>query len=438
MPRSINVLVVDDSALMRRIISRLLETRAGIKVIDTAAGGEEAIKKVRALRPDVVTMDVEMPGLNGVQTVSRLMKECPVPVVMLSGLTTKGARVTMEALAAGAVDFVPKPQKAGGTEQMVAELARKIRVASRVSPKKCPAVPAGPRPAAPAPLPITPGAPGKPAATPAAGAAEPAVKPGAAPSTGTAGPAAGTVAVSPAGKPVATRSQGAPGRAGAAASTLPVKSPLPVPARVPAAPVTPLSKAKLPGQTELVVIGSSTGGPAALQTLLPALPGDLPCGIVVVQHIPKGFSGPMAEHLDRKCKLAVKHAQQGDRVAPGLVLVAPAGYDLTFRKIAGRLTVHLDKGDKPVPPGGFRPSVDGVMSSAAQVAGGRTLGVLLTGMGRDGARGMLAIKQQGGYTIAQDESTSVVYGMPKAAADLGAAEKILPLQNIAAEITRLV
>lgn len=357
MLRQIKVLVVDDSALMRRIITRLLEMQADIKVIATASDGREAIKKVSALRPDVVTMDVEMPGFNGVETVSRLMRECPVPVIMLSAHTTEGARITVEALAAGAVDFVPKPQKTGGVEQMAAALSRKIRVAMRASLKKY--------------------------------------------------------------------------------------SPLPVDRRsVAKTPVTfpkiPPGQRISPGQTKLVVIGSSTGGPAALQALLPALPANLTCGMVVVQHFPEGFSGPMAEHLNRKCKLEVKHAEHGDRVTPGQVLVAPAGYDLIFRNYANRLSVALNKGNKPVPPGGFRPSVDAVMNSAADIIGSKTLGVLLTGMGRDGARGMLSIRRRGGHTIAQDESTSVIYGMPKAAVDLGAAEKIIPLPNIAGEIMRLV
>lgn len=374
MPQPIKVLVVDDSALMRRVITRMLEAQPGIKVIDTAAGGEEAIEKVILLRPDVVTMDVEMPGLDGVETVARLMRRCPVPVVMLSALTTEGARVTMQALAAGAVDFVPKPVKPGGAEKMAEELVRKVRVASRAAVQRCPAPGLKAAPAQPAP-------------------ARPGMRTGPVP---------------------------------------PAPAPIPV-----AAPVPPPPKAA-PGRVELVVIGSSTGGPAALQALLPALPADFPCGVVVVQHIPAGFSGPMAEHLNRRCGMEVKHAATGDKVSPGRVLVAPAGYDLLLRRYGDGLGVYLDEGDKPVPPGGFRPSVDVVMESAARVAGSRAVGVLLTGMGRDGARGMLAIRERGGHTIAQDESTSVVYGMPRAAVELGAAEKVLPLPQIAGELLRLV
>lgn len=362
MRQSIKVLVVDDSALMRRVITRLLETQPDIVVADTAAHGEEAIRKVAALNPDVVTMDVEMPGMNGVQAVSRLMRVHPLPVIMLSSHTTEGARITMEALSAGAIDFIAKPDKST-LDKMAAELARKIRVVYNNARKKT----AAPRPARQ----ITPRGLKK------------------SPPTG--------------------------------------------------APPLPRIEKKISRQAvELVVIGSSTGGPAALQVLLPALPAGFPCGIVVVQHIPVGFSGPMAEHLNRRCALEVLHAGHGDPVLPGRVLVAPAGYDLFFRRTGDRLSVALEKGNKPVPPGGFRPSVDVVMTSAAEVAGSRVMGVLLTGMGRDGAKGMLAIKISSGCTIAQDETTSVVYGMPKAAADLGAVEKILPLAQIAGEMRRLV
>ncbi|WP_027363361.1 protein-glutamate methylesterase/protein-glutamine glutaminase [Desulfotruncus alcoholivorax] len=360
MLRQIKVLVVDDSALMRRIVTRMLEMQSDIQVVDTAVDGEDAIRKVKLHRPDVVTMDVEMPGLNGVETVKRLMQQCPVPVIMLSAYTMEGTSVTMEALAAGAVDFVPKPTKAGDAEKMAADLTRKIRVARRASIGRCQADPAESRVSDYKPKPKT------------------------------------------------------------------------------GATIFDTDDKIASSKIELVVIGSSTGGPAALQTLLPSLPANFPCGVIVVQHIPVGFSGPMSEHLNRKCKMEVKHAGHGDRVMPGRVLVAPAGYDLYLRKYGDRLSVALDKGNKPVPPGGFRPSVDVVMNSAAEVVGNNTLAVLLTGMGRDGARGMLAIRRRGGRTIAQDESTCVVYGMPRAAAELDAAEKILPLHQIAAEIIRLV
>lgn len=350
----ISVLVVDDSALMRRLITRFLEEDGGFKVVDVAVNGEEALQKITIHRPAVVTLDVEMPVMDGLATLGAIMRRHPTPVVMLSAHTREGARATMKALSLGAVDFVAKPTRPGEMEAMVADLKFKLRAAALVSLRKI---------------------------------------------------------------------------------SVPVTSP-----PRPAAKITPAAAAyHNPGRkVELVVIGSSTGGPAALQQLVPVLPAALTAGVVIVQHIPVGFSGPMAEHLDRKSRLRVRHAREGDRVTPGQVLVAPAGYDLTFRGRPGAISVHLDPGSGPVPPGGFRPSVDGVMLSAAENCRDCCMGVLLTGMGRDGAKGMAEIRKAGGHTIAEAESTCVVYGMPRAAVELGAAEKVLPLYEIAREIVKLI
>ncbi|NTW05064.1 MAG: chemotaxis response regulator protein-glutamate methylesterase [Peptococcaceae bacterium] len=354
----IKILVVDDSSLMRLKIMHSLEQEPDFKVIDTASDGEEAIRKIKALRPDVVTLDVEMPVLDGLGTLKRVMSENPVPVVMLSALTTQGARHTMQALALGAVDFVAKPAKIGEMQAMVEDLVVKIRAAAQASIKK-----------------------------------------------------------QQLDKPGITKPGLQSGANEFSSSTR--------------------SVAKL-GKIDLLVIGSSTGGPAALQQIIPLLPADLPVGVVIVQHIPVGFSNAMAEHLNRRSKLAVKHAEQGDIIRPGLVLVAPASYDLTFRGSSGSYSVNLDSGKEPPKPGSFRPSVDLVMNSAAELMRGQVMGVLLTGMGRDGAKGMMAIKEKGGYTVAEAESTCVVFGMPKAAIELGAVKKILPLNEIAGEIVRSV
>lgn len=353
----IRVLVVDDSSLMRRLIIRFLEEDVNIKVIDTAADGEEAIRKVQSLKPDVVTLDVEMPVLDGLATLGRLMRLSPVPVVMLSAHTTEGARATLQALALGAVDFVAKPTRPGDMAAMVADLKYKIKAAAQATLKRTPFVP--PRPKL---------------------------------SPEVSDPKNNYIS--------ATRTAGR--------------------------------------KIELVVIGSSTGGPAALQQIIPSLPENLQAGVVIVQHIPVGFSGPLAEHLDRKSKVKVKHAEQGDRITPGQVLVSPAGYDLYFRGRPGSVSVHLDPGQGPVPPGGFRPSVDVVMKSAAENLGGHVMGVLLTGMGKDGAQGMVAIKKQSGITVAEAESSCVVFGMPRAAIEMGGAGKVLPLYEIAGEIIRSV
>lgn len=211
-------------------------------------------------------------------------------------------------------------------------------------------------------------------------------------------------------------------------------------AKTPAAEPRPvvMPGPRFTGRTRIVVIGCSTGGPAALQQVVPALPREFPVPLVVVQHIPAGFSKPLAEHLDRKSSLTVRHAEDGDPVRPGCVLVAPAGYDLTFRGRNGNVIVALDKGSGPVTPGGFRPSVDGVMTAAARVFGDAALGVLMTGMGRDGAQGMKEIKNCRGRTIAEAESSCVVYGMPRAAVEAGAADRVVPLPLIAQEIMNMI
>lgn len=369
----VRVLVVDDSALMRRLVSRLLEATGDFAVIGTAADGVEAVQKICALRPEAVSLDLEMPVLDGLGVLRQIMRRCPVPVVMLSSHTTKGARATMQALSLGAVDFVAKPEKPGFLDVMVAELALKLKTAALVSAHKL---------------------------TPAGHSL-----------LGTGGPGEGK----PGGEAVPA------GDGGQRSERTKVVRP---------------ETAR--GRVELVVVGSSTGGPAALQTLIPALPANFPAAVVVVQHLPPGFSASLAEHLGRRSRLKVRHAEAGDPVAPGWVLVAPAGCELTFRGRAGGVSVRLESCGEPRAPGSFRPSVDGVMLSAAELYGARSMGVLLTGMGRDGAKGMAAIRERGGPTIAEDESTCVVFGMPKAAIEAGAAKKVLPLGEIAGEILKMV
>lgn len=344
----VKVLVVDDSALMRGLISKMLGRYPGIQVLGTAMNGKDALSKIQVLKPDVVTLDVEMPVMDGLAALRRIMRESPVPVIMFSTLTAAGTRATIEALALGAFDFVTKPASPAALEPVVAELAGKITAAAAVPP----------------------------------------------------GRAARRFSAPRAKRPVVSRT-----------------------ARV---------------KTRLVVVGTSTGGPAALHTVISSLPPDFPAAVVVVQHIQEGFSKPLAEHLARRSRLPVRHAEPGDKVLPGQVLVAPAGFDLSFRGRAGGASVVLDRGKGPVPPGGFRPSVDGVMISAARVFGEAAMGVLMTGMGRDGARGMAEIKRHNGRTIAEAESTCVVFGMPKAAIEAGAADRVVPLPEIASEIISML
>lgn len=351
----VRVLVVDDSALMRQLLVKELGSRPGIEVVGTARNGREALEKAAGLSPDVITLDVEMPVMDGIEALRRIMREFPRPVIMFSSHTTEGARATVEALSLGAVDFVTKPAQSREFPRLVDELAAKVRAAAAVS---------------------------------AAGAARAAraLEKGAA--LYPPGPAAAPA-----------------GRGG--------------------------------GAVRLVVIGCSTGGPTALQAVIPALPAGFPAPVVVVQHIPVGFSAPLAEHLDKRSRLSVKHAENGDPLEPGRVLVAPAGYDLTFSDGPAGARVVLERGRTPLPPGGFRPSVDGVMTSAARTFGPAVVGVLMTGMGRDGAAGMAEIKRAGGRTIAEAESTCVVFGMPRAAIEAGAVDRVVPLYQIAAEIQAL-
>lgn len=402
----LKVLVVDDSSLLRRLLTRLLEATGDFQVVDTAADGEEAVRKICALRPDVVSLDLEMPVLDGLGVLRQVMKKCPVPVVMLSSHTTKGARATMQALSMGAVDFVAKPEKPGFLDVMVAELALKLKTAALVSFRRL--GPSGEGTALFSPRGALPGAP------PAAGAR----------------PAAEAGKKSAAGRKEEAGFEEAGSSAGRRGG-------------VPVEPAALVAERRAPyrgaaGRVNLVVVGSSTGGPAALQVLIPALPADFPAAVVVVQHLPPGFSQSLAEHLNRRSRLPVRHAAAGDPVAPGQVLVAPAGCDFAFQGGRGNAVVRLTSCEAPRTPGVFRPSVDGVMTAAAELYGSGAMGVLLTGMGRDGAKGMAAIRERGGPTIAEDESTCVVFGMPRAAIEAGAAQKVLPLPEIAKEMVKMV
>ncbi|ACA60287.1 protein-glutamate methylesterase/protein-glutamine glutaminase [Candidatus Desulforudis audaxviator] len=345
----VRVFLVDDSAVVRTIIGRRLR-EIGFEVVGTAMNGKDALRKIPVLRPEVVVMDVEMPELDGLNTLRELMISYPVPVIMLSAHTRAGSKATIEALALGAVDFVPKPIGTADITAIIAELAVKISAAAGASVR-----------------------------------------------------GALTQAVAP---------------------------------EPPRAPLAPVAARAPKRKTDLVVIGCSTGGPNALRVLLPGFPANLPAAVVVVQHMPAGFTALLAEHLDAVCAMEVRHARDNDPVVPGRVLIAPAGKAFRFRPGPDGVRVSVSEDNTPPAPGTFRPSVDEVMTQAAAIYGSRVTGVLLTGMGRDGAGGMLAIKQKNGYTIAQDEASCVVYGMPRAAVENGAACRVLPLSEISAEVVQ--
>lgn len=343
----LRVLVVDDSALMRRLISDLLESDPGIEVVGTAQDGLEAIEKVASLRPDVVTLDVEMPRLNGLEALSQIMQQNPTPVVMLTGLSHPD--VAVEALEQGAVDFVVKPSGTISVDlyKIRDDLIAKVRLARLVNMRKI-TRPQLPRPAA-RPIGIPP------------------------------------------------RRSRSPRRA--------------------------------------VVIGASTGGPRAVEFVLAALPEDLPAPVLVVQHMPPAFTRTFAERLDQRSRLRVQEAEHGHRLAPGHALVAPGGYHMRVRRGNARSGGIIALDQSP-PVGGLRPCADVTMADVAEVYGSGSVGVVLTGMGSDGARGVEQIKAAGGLAMAQDQETSVIYGMPRAAGETGVLDRVLPLPEIPGAIVR--
>jgi two-component system chemotaxis response regulator CheB len=335
----IGVLVVDDSAFMRIALTRIIDSDARLHVLGTASNGAEALEKICTLRPDVVTLDVVMPGLDGLDTLRCIMTQHPLPVIMVSSGTTQDAEVTFRALAAGAFDYVPKQMSEESLEilHLRDDLTAKIRAAAesrRKSPSPC--------------------------------------------------------------KP--------PQRA-----VLSRPETLTVPAAV-------------------VAIGVSTGGPRALQQILPRLPGDLSVPVLIVQHMPPGFTSPFAKRLHTLCSVPVHEAVHGEPIRPGIIYLAPAGIHMTVEGPAdSQVRICLTTQPETFQ---HKPSIDVMLESVAAVYRRFAMGVILTGMGCDGALGMSAIHREGGLTLGQDEATSAVYGMPKACAELGILNHVVPLHLI--------
>ncbi|MGQ7818071.1 protein-glutamate methylesterase/protein-glutamine glutaminase [Metapseudomonas furukawaii] len=357
---AVKVLVVDDSGFFRRRVSEILASDPNIQVVGTATNGREAIDQALALKPDVITMDYEMPMMDGITAVRHIMQRCPTPVLMFSSLTHEGARVTLDALDAGAVDFLPKnfedisrtPEK---VKQLLCEkvhsIARSNRRYSSFGTSSLP--------------------------TPAA-----------APSPG-----------------LSARSSPAP----AAAS--------------PAAPVasSPAPKRKA---YRLVAIGTSTGGPVALQRVLTQLPANFPAPLVLIQHMPAAFTKAFAERLDKLCRISVKEAEDGDVLRPGLALLAPGGKQMM---VDTRGVVRILPGDERL---NYKPCVDITFGSAAKAYSDKVLAVVLTGMGADGREGARLLKQGGSQVWAQDEASCVIYGMPMAVVKANLADAVYSLDDI--------
>ncbi len=410
----IRVLVVDDSMFMRGAIAKTLTATGLFEVVGQAKDGHEALARVLALRPDVVSMDFNMPGWTGADAVEAIMAQRPTPIVMFSAHTTKGARETLDALAAGAVDFVTKPagEVSADLSRVQEELVRKLTSAAAARPRASLRAPAPGHTAGQGPGQTAGHGPGQ---TAGHGRGH------------TAGHGPGHTAGHGAGHAAPPSTRAVPGMARPPLST---RDPRP---STPGSgiPVTPRAAATGGALPKLVVIAVSTGGPVALGQLVPALPADSRFAVVIVQHMPAHFTGALADRLDHDSPLSVREAQDGDRPRPGLVLVAPGDRHLEFD----------DRGNVVLRDGptvnGCRPAADVTMLSAARVYGRRTVGVVLTGMGRDGTAGALAIRRAEGRTLAQDEESCVIFGMPRAAIEAGAIEEVAPLSEIASRLRYL-
>lgn len=364
----VKVLVVDDSGFFRRRLKEILAADPNISVVGTASNGREGVDQALALRPDVITMDYEMPMMDGITAVRHIMQQCPTPVLMFSSLTHEGARVTLDALDAGAVDYLPKnfediSRNPASVQKLLCEKIHHIARSNRrfaVAPSVTAAPPA------------------------ASASARPAARPA---------PSASTHAQA---------------------------------SHAPAAPTSPPPKRK---HYRLVAIGTSTGGPVALQRVLTQLPANFPAPLVLIQHMPAAFTKAFAERLDKLCRISVKEAEDGDQLRPGLALLAPGGKQMM---VDGRGTVKILPGDERL---NYKPCVDVTFGSAAKAYADKVLAVVLTGMGADGREGARMLKQVGSQVWAQDEASCVIYGMPMAIAKANLADAIYGLDDIGRHLT---
>lgn len=347
MESPIRVLVVDDSALMRQLLSDILGQDPRVRVIGTAKNGSEALQKVSELRPDVITLDVEMPVMDGLTTLGAIMERFPRPVIMVSALAQAGAQVSLRALELGAVDLVAKPGM--GQRDAMAELRRelpvKVKAAAYARPQKQ--------------MPST------------------------------------------------------------VAQTRSVKS---------------ISGRKSPVRPpQLLAIASSTGGPAALNLVISGLPADFPLPVVVAQHMPSGFTRHLAQRLDALSALRVEEARDGQKPQTGLVMIAPSGWQFRGIQERGEKKWRVEEAPEAV----YRPSADVLFSSAGEVWKDGVLAVILTGMGNDGSKGLLVVKEKNGYVVAQSRETCVIYGMPRAAVEIGVVDEVVPLPEIPRRLQEL-
>jgi two-component system chemotaxis response regulator CheB len=371
---TVSVLIVDDSSFFRKRLSEILGASGQITVVGTASNGREAVEQAEKLRPDVITMDYEMPVMDGITAVREILRRRPIPVLMFSSLTYDGARVTLDALEAGAVDFLPKnfEEIAGNSSQLQKILVERVVSIARSRPSSSGSTRAQEPPVAVAG-----------AATAADRAATPALQQ----------------------RPIAARP------AAAAA----VASPERHHRRTP------------PRRYTVVAIGTSTGGPVALQNVLIGLPASFPAPLILVQHMPASFTPAFAERLNRSCQIQVRQAEDGDLLRPGLALLAPGGKQMMVENRGGQGRIRILPGDDRL---NYKPSVDVTFGSLARSFPGKTLGIVLTGMGADGREGCRMMKQSGSIVWSQDEKSSVIYGMPMAVAKAGLSDEILALNDV--------
>ncbi len=342
----IRVLIVDDSAVIRNLLGDVFASDPELEVVGTAANGRLALTRIPGVRPDLITLDVDMPGMDGLETITEIRKLYPrLPVIMFSSLTERGAVATLDALARGAIDYVAKPTGADGAEAaracVLAELIPKIKSLGALRKRS--------------------------------------------------------------------------------------------PQRAPVGPA--LAPARAPARIDIVAIGSSTGGPNALNELLPQFPADFPVPIVIVQHMPPLFTRLLADRLNNRARLTVREGQQGQKLKTGQVWIAPGDQHMTVVRKGTEVVLALKRGP---PENSCRPAVDVLFRSVAQAYGANALAVVLTGMGSDGTRGARAIRDAGGEIIVQDEATSVVWGMPGNVVAASLADRICPLANIAPDVFRRV
>ncbi|WP_285766612.1 chemotaxis response regulator protein-glutamate methylesterase [Peribacillus sp. SI8-4] len=358
----VKVLIVDDSAFMRKLISEFLSEENKIEVIGTARNGKDALEKVKALQPDVVTLDVEMPIMDGLQALNLIMNECPTPVVMLSSTTKVGTDNTFAAMSSGAFDFVAKPSGAISLDlhKIKQELHEKVMAASRANVQKL--------------------------------------------------------------QKNALNTERSPSVWGKY-SKIELEELLENKKN---------EKNWSNGNDKIVVIGTSTGGPRALQTVLTAIPGDVDAPILVVQHMPPGFTNSLAVRLNSLCKIQVKEAEEGELIQKGIAYIAPGGFHLKVRKVGLKWVIHLDQSDLR---NGHRPSVDVLFEAVSEMTDFAKIAVIMTGMGMDGSSGLVDLKQKGlTKAIAESQETSIVFGMPKAAISTNLIDSIEDVEKIAKSI----